>query len=222
MNVRLVSITSEAEKFIVYVARVSNPKNQDNPNIARLVRYLIEHKHWSPFEHSSATFEIETSRAIAAQLLRHRSFSFQEFSLRYEAASGYELFELRKQAQINRQSSTEVFDPPSGRQEGLDWTMENWRDIPMSEVIEKHLEESFTIYEQLMRLGVAKESARFILPLATTTKLYMTGNIRSWITYLLLRTQEDTQKEHRLIAEAIKQTLATELPITWEALGWRP
>jgi len=225
MKVRLISVTPEAEKLIIYIARVSNPANQDNPDIARLVRYLLDKKHWSPFEHATATFEIETSRAIAAQLLRHRSFSFQEFSLRYSAAEGWEPFELRKQAEKNRQSSTEVFDPAFMQKTDFYDSDGNvlwgYDEVSSSRIVENLLKYSFSVYNKLIELGVAKESARFILPLATTTRLYMTGNLRSWIHYIALRTDEHTQKEHREIAKAIKAIFVEQFPTISEALAWR-
>lgn len=199
MNVSLYAITSNPEQLVIKIARVSNPKNQDNPEIAKLVRYLLRHNHLSPFEHAFATFEIVTSRAIAAQLLRHRSFTFQEFSQRYSIAENIEPIELRAQATKNRQSSTKVIDNYSA-------------------IVDDVIHDSYTAYMRLLDLGIAKESARFVLPLATTTTLYMTGSLRSWITYLQLRTKEDVQKEHREIALAIQDILRGELPVIFTAL----
>jgi thymidylate synthase (FAD) len=212
MNVRLSSVTSDAEQFVIYVARVSNPENQNNPNIARLIRYLINNKHWSPFEHASMTVEIETSRAIAAQILRHRSFSFQEFSQRYSQAAEWEPVELRRQAESNRQSSTEIFNP----------VLDPGADIKYYalDMLRDSLYDAFNVYNKLLDMGVAKESARFVLPLATKTRLYMTGSIRSWIHYIALRTDEHTQKEHRDIANSIKALFVKQFPIISEALVW--
>lgn len=211
MQVKLEAITPNPEQFIIYVARVSNPENQNNPNIARLIRYLINNKHWSPFEHAVMTVEITTSRAIAAQILRHRSFSFQEFSQRYSTAETWEPVELREQADANRQSSTDVFDPTIFHD-----------DVPYdaSELIHNYLRQGFELYNLLLDYDVAKECARFVLPLATRTKLYMTGNLRSWIHYIALRTDEHTQKEHRDIANAIKTIFVEQCPTIGEALAW--
>lgn len=208
MQVQLVSITPEPEKFIAYVARVSNPNNQDNPDYAKLIKYLIKHKHFSPFEHSFATFEIKTSRAIAAQILRHRSFSFQEFSQRYSEVTDFEPIELRKQAEKNRQSSTDIFDPELEAYGG---------NVSASELIESALENLKWTYQELIKAGVAKESARFILPATTQTTLYMSGSCRSWLTYLNLRLADDVQKEHRLIAVEIAKILKEHYPTVAEA-----
>jgi thymidylate synthase (FAD) len=213
MQVRIVSITEPViegiltpEDFISYCARVSNPSNQINTQTApKLLKYLIDHKHWSPMEMVSMTFEIKTSRAIAAQILRHRSFSFQEFSQRYSNVSDFESFEIRKQAEKNRQSSTDLLD----------------LDEKDNEAIKQYLVAGAKIYENLLQKGAAKESARMILPQCTQTTLYMSGTVRSWIHYLDLRTQEDTQKEHREIAEAIKDTFINIFPNISEALNWK-
>ena len=226
MPVKLVSIThplleSEMtpEEFIVYIARVSNPSNQMNMETApRLINYLIKHKHWSPFEFVDLTVDITTRRSIAAQILRHKSFSFQEFSQRYSSATNIQEIELRKQAEKNRQSSAEQFDPvlfttPDG----------NYNDDTKraSECVSDFLEASMKLYSQLISAGVAREVARDILPLATETRLYIKGSIRSWIHYLELRTAEDTQKEHRDIANAVKNIFVQNFPNIAEALNWK-
>lgn len=211
MNVKLISITDpkvfssgNAEELIAYCARVSNPENQMNSETApRLLKFLIKHKHWSPFEMVDMCVEIKTSRAIAAQILRHRSFSFQEFSQRYSAATEIEPIELRKQADKNRQSSDEIIDEPV-----------------INNVVQYAINHAVQTYEKLINEGVAKEQARMVLPLATQSTLYMKGSIRSWIHYLDLRSEENTQKEHRDIANEIKKIFKKEFPIVAEALGW--
>ena len=211
MEVKLISITEpnilssgSAEELIAYCARVSNPSNQDNKQTApRLLKFLIKHKHWSPFEMVDMTVEIKTSRAIAAQILRHRSFSFQEFSQRYSQATDIEPIELRKQAESNRQSSEDVIDEPV-----------------INNVVKHSIDTALMTYEKLITQGVAKEQARMVLPLATQTTMYMKGSIRSWIHYIDLRTEQNTQKEHRLIAEECKNILIANLPTVAEALEW--
>jgi thymidylate synthase (FAD) len=211
MQVDLISSTQSfiegiisPEDLISYVARVSNPSNQLNTETAsRLLKYLIKHKHWSPFEQVSLTFQIVTSRAIAAQILRHRSFCFQEFSQRYSAASGFESFELRKQAEKNRQSSQDLFELSPQDLENL----------------KNHLIQGAKIYDELVEKGAAKECARMLLPLCTQTTLYMTGNLRSWLSYLNVRLEENTQLEHREIALAISKVIAEIFPNTTEALN---
>ena len=208
MNVSLVSITQpfsdldSAEDIITYCARVSNPENQKNVETApRLLKFLIKHGHWSPFEMVDMTVEIKTSRAIAAQILRHRSFSFQEFSQRYSEAQSLEKLELRKQADKNRQSSSEAFE-----------------DSQLHTKVREHLAKSLSLYKSLIRKGAAKESARMILPLTTETTMYMKGSARSWIHYIDLRTKQNTQKEHREIAEECKNIFKQNFPATSEAL----
>ncbi len=208
MNVSLVSITQpffnldSAEDIIAYCARVSNPENQKNVETApRLLKFLIKHGHWSPFEMVDMTVEIKTSRAIAAQILRHRSFSFQEFSQRYSEAQSLEKLELRKQADKNRQSSSEAF-----------------QDSQLHAKVREHLAKSLSLYKNLISKGAAKESARMILPLTTETTMYMKGSARSWIHYIDLRTKENTQKEHREIAEECKNIFKHNFPTTSEAL----
>lgn len=213
--VKLISVTKPlvegiqtAEELISYCARVSNPDNQMSVETApRLLKYLIKHKHWSPFEMVSATFEINTSRAIAAQILRHRSFSFQEFSQRYSTATGFEKFELRKQGKTNRQVGDKLLD--FGDYVGL---VEEIGNVQLS--CEK-------LYKKMIDMGVARECARMILPLSTSTKLYMSGTIRSWIHYIELRTSKDTQTDHREIADKIQDIFIKEFPVISEALEWK-
>ena len=204
---RLVSITPDAEKQIVYMARVSNPSNQNNLETApRLIKYLIKHKHWSPFEMASMQVEIETTRAIAAQILRHRSFSFQEFSQRYSSVDQLGtvgLPHLRSQDLKNKQASHDDLDPKKV-------------DL-MSKQIQQLYHSTFDYYEYLLSQGVAKECARSILPLGTPTRLYMSGNIRSWIHYIQIRASVETQLEHRLIAESVKDVFEQQLPNVYEA-----
>ncbi len=212
MKVRLVSYTvpmmmevpeiRTPEDLMVYCARVSNPSNQANVETGeRLLRYCMEHGHWSVFEQASMTVEIQTSRAIAAQLLRHRSFSFQEFSQRYAEAAGIERVELRKQAHSNRQSSTEEIDDPG-----------------LSSGVQVFNIQAQQFYDELINAGVARECARMVLPLATKTTLYMTGTCRSWIHYLQQRLSEHAQKEHRLVAEEILRYFRFVFPIVGELL----
>lgn len=209
MSVKLVSISrpvvdgiQTAEDLMVYCARVSNPSNQLNTATgSKLLAYCIKHGHWSVFETASMTVEITTSRAIAAQILRHRSFSFQEFSQRYSEAPGIEDVELRKQADKNRQSSTEATEGPYSQL-----------------ILEQALSASRRAYQELLSAGVARECARMVLPLATTTTLYMTGSVRSWIHYLAQRLDQHTQKEHRLIAEQVQTIFAAQFPVVSQAL----
>lgn len=221
--VKLVSVTHPVlsdlsgftpEELIVYIARVSNPSNQLNKDTAsRLIAYLIKHKHWSPFEFVDMTVEITTRRSIAAQILRHWSFSFQEFSQRYSSATNIQSIELRKQADKNRQSSADVFDPTIYRSD-VDGDTK-----PASEVVSEFLESSMRLYSELIDAGVAREVARDILPLATETTMYMKGSVRDWIHYLELRTSEDTQKEHRDIANAIMELFKENFPNIYNALN---
>ena len=204
---QLVSITPDAEKQIVYMARVSNPSNQNNMETApRLIKYLIKHKHWSPFEMASMQVEIETTRAVAAQVLRHRSFSFQEFSQRYSSVDQLGtvgLPHLRSQDLKNKQASHDDLDPAKV-------------DL-MNKQIQQLYHSTFDYYEYLLSQGVAKECARSILPLGTPTRLYMSGSIRSWIHYIQIRAGIETQLEHRLIAEAVKDIFEQQLPSVYEA-----
>lgn len=211
MQVKIVSLTHpcglfakshQPEDLIAYCARVSNPENQKNTETApRLLKFLIKHKHWSPFEMVDMAVEIKTSRAIAAQILRHRSFSFQEFSQRYSEAQALEGLELRVQAESNRQSSCELFQG-SG----------------LLAKVREHTAKSVSLYNELIKAGVAKESARMILPLTTETTMYMKGSIRSWIHYIDLRTEDNTQKEHRQIANECKKVFIENFPNVSEAL----
>ena len=208
-NVSLVSVTPDAEKLMAYIARVSNPSNQENDKFAGLLKYCIKHQHWSVFEQSSMTLEIETTRAIAAQILRHRSFTFQEFSQRYASTSELkeiELPELRRQDLKNRQNSTDDLDPD-------DVEKLNRQMVTL-------FSSATNLYHQMLELGVAKECARMVLPLCTPTKIYMTGSCRSWIHYINLRSAHGTQKEHMIIAEACRDVFIETFPIVSEALGW--
>lgn len=218
MQVKLISITASlvenlslsAEELIVYIARVSNPSNQLNSETSdKLISYLIKHKHWSPFEMVDMTVEIITSRGIAQQILRHRSFSFQEFSQRYAEVTDFEPIQLRKQADKNRQSSEEVFNPvlDNGYMAG-----------DADKVIQEHLENCEILYKDLLAKGVAKESARFVLPITTQTKLYMKGSIRSWIHYLQIRADAHTQLEHQQIALLIQDIFKAGFPHISKAL----
>ena len=210
MKITKVSVTPDAEKLIGYIARVSNPKNQDNPEVAGLLKYCIKHGHWSIFEQASMTVEIETTRGIAAQILRHRSFTFQEFSQRYAdtnlLADEIPMFDLRHQDTKNRQNSTD--DVPYNKKKDLEYK------------IAEHFVEAMDLYNELLGNGIAKECARFVLPLATPTRLYMTGSIRSWIHYIDLRSAHGTQKEHMDIVEECRNIFKEEFPIISEALQW--
>lgn len=193
------------EELIVYIARVSNPLNQTNMETApKLINYLIKHKHWSPFEFVDMTVEIVTRRSIAAQILRHKSFSFQEFSQRYSNATEIHSIQLRKQGKTNRQSSEEIIE---------NYTLER--------EVEQHFENSKMLYDKLIRQGVSRETARDVLPLSTETTMYMKGSVRSWIHYLELRCSPDTQKEHRQIADEIKSIFVNQFPNISEALEWK-
>ena len=212
MEVKLKTITPDAEVNIVEIARVSSTRTDKSEKPEGLINYLIKHKHWSPFEHSHMTVEIVTSRGIGTQLLRHRSFTFQEFSQRYAEVTEIEPIELRKQADKNRQSSEEVFDPIIPGMDGKGYLA--------SEVIGYLTDGVMEIYNQLIDAGVAKECARFILPLATQTTIYMTGSIRSWVHFLQIRDDVHTQKETILIAKEIKKIFIEQLPIISKALGY--
>ena len=209
MKVTRIQSTPDAEKTMAYIARVSNPSNQDNEKFAGLLKYCIKHNHWSVFEQSSMTLEIETTRAIAAQILRHRSFTFQEFSQRYAQTTSLgdiELPELRRQDAKNRQNSTDDLDPF------------------VTQKLQMQMQTLFgsasALYNQMLEEGVAKECARMVLPLATPTRIYMTGSCRSWIHYINLRSAHGTQKEHMQIAEACREVFNVEYPTVAEALGW--
>jgi len=208
-DINLISVTPDAEQHMAYVARVSNPKNQDNDKFAGLLKYCIKHGHWSVFEQAYMTIEINTTRGIAAQILRHRSFTYQEFSQRYADSNllgDIELPELRRQDDKNRQNSIDDLDP---------------------EMVEKFnrqmntlFSSAFGLYNQMLEAGVAKECARFVLPLATPTRIYMTGSCRSWIHYINLRSAHGTQKEHMVIAEACRKVFTEQFPSVSEALEW--
>ena len=210
MTVKLVSVTPDAEQTMAYVARVSNPANQDNDNYAGLLRYCIKHNHWSVFEQSFMTLEIETTRAIAAQILRHRSFTFQEFSQRYADSSllskAIPLPELRRQDTKNRQNSIDDLD-----QETIDL---------LTRQMDTLFSSSMALYQQMLDRGVAKECARNVLPLCTPTRIYMSGSCRSWIHYINLRSANGTQKEHMVVAEACKKVFVEQFPTVAEALEW--
>ena len=216
MKVNLLNVTPNAEEHIVEVARVSSSRKDKKSKPEGLLRYLVQHKHWSPFEHGHATFEIETSKAIGIQLIRHRSFSFQEFSQRYQDVNHmgdmFEPIELRAQCEDNRQSSTEVIDPK--------FDIMGVVSYPASEAVERHFESCQTLYNRLLEAGVAREQARMILPLATTTKIHMTGSIRSWIHFLELRDDEHAQKEIQLVAQEIKKHFKEQFPIISGALKY--
>ena len=210
MSVKLISITPDAEKTMAYIARVSNPDNQDNPQIEKLLAYCLKHGHFSVFEQAHITMEIETTRDIAAQILRHRSFTFQEFSQRYAAVTDVaELPELRLQDHKNRQNSIEVSDKD---------TMIMISEFNMR--IMDHFIKGKALYDEMLEAGIAKECARKILPLNTETKIYMTGNVRQWLHYIQLRSGNGTQKEHMQIALDAKEVFIKELPIVAKALGW--
>ena len=210
MNVRLISVTPDAEKTMGYVARVSNPANQENPNVAGLLKDCIKHNHWSVFEQSFMTLEIETTRAIAAQILRHRSFTYQEFSQRYADSSmlsnDLPLFDLRRQDTKNRQNSIDDIDPFVKQEFEIK--------------IRKHFDEAMKIYKEMLDAGIAKECARGVLPLNTPTRIYISGSCRSWMHYITLRSANGTQKEHMDIANACKQIFVEQFPVCAEALEW--
>ena len=208
-SLELISITPDAEKTMAYIARVSNPKNQNNDDFSKLLSYCIKNEHWSVFEQSFMTIQIETNRGIAAQILRHRSFTFQEFSQRYAASSQLgkiPIPELRRQDLKNRQNS--ISDLP----EEIKKKYEN--------KIQDLFDKTSRIYQEMLEEGIAKECARFILPLATPTRIYMTGSCRSWIHYIKLRSAHGTQEEHKLIAIECKEIFREKFPIVSKALNW--
>jgi thymidylate synthase (FAD) len=208
--VKLISITPEAEQTMAYCARVSNPSNQNNDDYAKLLKYCILHKHWSIFEQAFMTIEITTTRGLAAQILRHRSFTFQEFSQRYAdttlLSEDIPLFELRRQDIKNRQNS--IDDIP-------DEIKVKWNTK-----IREHFGKGKAIYDGMIADGIAKECARFVLPLATPTRLYMSGTIRSFIHWIELRSAHGTQKEHIEIVNQAKNIFSYQLPVVAQALGW--
>ena len=203
-DAKLVWITPNAEQLIGKIARVSNPANEDNPNVVGLLKYLIKHKHWSPFEMASMCLEIETTRAIAPQILRHRSFSFQEFSQRYAVSTEFELPHLRRQDVVNRQNSIDDIPQAVNENFGSD--------------IAHHMIEGVKLYQRMLDAGVAKECARAVLPLNTTTRLYMSGTIRSWLHYIDLRSWHGTQWEHTQIALNALDIIKAELPTIADAM----
>jgi thymidylate synthase (FAD) len=215
MKVTLLNVTPNAEDHIVEVARVSSSRKNKKDKPEGLLSYLVRHKHWSPFEHGHATFEIETSKAIGIQLIRHRSFSFQEFSQRYQDVNHldtiFEPIELRSQCEDNRQSSVEVIDPKIPVEGG---------SLLASDMINTFLGSAYKLYNQLLEAGVAREQARMVLPLATTTKIHMTGSIRSWIHFLELRDDEHAQKEIQMVAKEIKKHFVKQFPIISKALEY--
>ena len=210
MTVKLVSVTPDAEKTMAYVARVSNPANQENDNYAGLLRYCIKHQHWSVFEQAFMTLEIETNRGIAAQILRHRSFTYQEFSQRYADSSLISDYipvpDLRRQDTKNRQNSIDDIG--------------EYEKLQLKGKIQEHFAEGMRLYKELLSHGVAKECARFVLPLATPTRIYMSGSVRSWAHYISLRSANGTQKEHMDIANECKKVFTEQFPTVAEALEW--
>lgn len=211
MNVQLISATPDAEKLMAYCAKVSNPKGQSNENYSGLLAYCIKYEHWSIFEQAFMTLELNTSRGIAAQVLRHRSFTFQEFSQRYAdttlLADDIPLFELRSQDHKNRQNSINDVD--------------NEIKVKWNTQIREHFAKAKAIYDGMIADGIAKECARFVLPLNTPTRLYMSGSIRSFIHWIKLRSSNGTQKEHMRLAEEAKEIFIQQFPIVSEALGWK-
>ena len=211
-KVCLISVTPDAEKTIGYIARVSNPANQENPKVAGLLKYCIKHGHWSVFEQAMMTLEIHTTRAISPQILRHRSFTYQEFSQRYADSSllseTVPLPELRSQDDKNRQNSIDDVDP--------------WKKQKFEILMQQHFKQGMDLYQQMLEEGIAKECARNVLPLAVPTKMYMTGNLRNWIHYIELRSANGTQKEHQEIALLAKKHFVCQFPTISEALGWCP
>ena len=209
-QIKLVSVTPDAEKTMGYVARVSNPNNQDNPKVAGLLSYCIKHGHWSVFEQAHMTIEINTTRGLAAQILRHRSFTYQEFSQRYADVSYLRehipLPELRSQDTKNRQNSIDDVDP---------LVVDRF-----NKEMRKHFDAGIDLYKSMLHAGIAKECARFVLPLATPTRLYMTGSVRSWIHYIDLRSAHGTQKEHMDLVKNVRSIFIEQFPIVSQALDW--
>ena len=210
MEVKLVTVTPDAEKTMGYVARVSNPANQNNPNVAGLLKYCIKHGHWSVFEQAHMTLEINTTRGIAAQILRHRSFTYQEFSQRYAdtnlLSDEIPVPDLRSQDLKNRQNSVDDISPET-------------KSVLQGQIA-RHFTESLDLYNELLRQGIAKECARFVLPLAVPTRIFMTGSVRSWIHYIDLRSANGTQKEHMDIALGAKKIFCEQFPAVAEAMEW--
>jgi len=210
-EVKFISVTPDAEKTMAYVARVSNPKNQDNDKFAGLLKYCIQHGHWSVFEQAHMTVEINTTRGLAAQILRHRSFTYQEFSQRYADSSllgdSIPLPELRRQDLKNRQNSTDDLDALVVQD--------------FNSKMQRHFVDGMKLYKEMLDAGVAKECARFVLPLATPTRLYMTGSVRSWVHYIELRSAHGTQKEHMNLVENVRSIFTEQFPTVAEALNWQ-
>ena len=208
VHVKLIHSTPDGDNLVAYMARVSNPNNQDNTETSgRLIKYLITHKHWSPFEMVNMCVEINTTRSIAAQILRHRSFSFQEFSQRYaKVTQPIGVPDLRKQDKKNRQNSTDDLNA---------FTLQHYQHR-----LQQHFAQATHIYESMLDAGVAKECAREVLPLCTPTKMYMNGTLRSWIHYCELRCANGTQKEHKDVADECKNLIMEQFPLVSEALGW--
>ena len=209
-SVKLMTVTPKAEEAMAYIARVSNPNNQENPKISGLLKYCIEHGHWSVFEQAHMTLEINTTRGLAAQILRHRSFTYQEFSQRYAATNllteEIAVPELRRQDTKNRQNSIDDLDPEMV--------------IAFQQRIRMLFAEAQELYDDMLGADIAKECARFVLPLAVPTRIYMTGSVRSWIHYIQLRSANGTQKEHMEIAEMCKEIFSTQFPTVANALEW--
>jgi len=209
-QIKLISVTPDAEKTIAYVARVSNPQNQENEKFAGLLKYCIKHGHWSVFEQAFMTVEINTTRGLAAQILRHRSFTYQEFSQRYQDVSHIRedipLPELRSQDEKNRQNSIDDVDPSIVQK--------------FNGKMRRHFDASIDLYKEMLHDGIAKECARFVLPLATPTRLYMTGSVRSWIHYINLRSANGTQKEHMDLVENVRKVFIEQFPVVSQALDW--
>jgi len=203
-NVKLIHSTSNGEDLIAYMARVSNPNNQNNPSYSKLIKYLIDHKHWSPFEMVNMCVKIETTRSVAAQILRHRSFSFQEFSQRYAVAERAQPTDIRRQDKNNRQNSIDDVDP---------YTVQDFQ-VKQSLLFDM----SYKLYDEMLQAGIAKECARDVLPLATPTRMYMNGTLRSWLHYCDLRCGNGTQKEHKDIADQCKLLVKEAYPVVYDAM----
>jgi thymidylate synthase (FAD) len=209
-NVKLISVTPDAEKHMAYCARVSNPNNQENEKFSGLLKYCVKHQHWSIFEQAYMTLELNTTRGIAAQVLRHRSFTYQEFSQRYADSSllaeKIPLPELRRQDTKNRQNSIDDIDPFTNQKFEM--------------LMQQHFTQAMDLYQKMLDVGIAKECARFVLPLACPTKIYMTGSVRSWIHYIDLRSANGTQKEHMNLALGAKRIFCEQFPAVAEAMEW--
>ena len=208
--IKLISVTPDAEKHMAYCARVSNPNNQENEKFSGLLKYCVKHQHWSIFEQAYMTLEINTTRGVAAQVLRHRSFTYQEFSQRYADSSllgeKIPLPQLRRQDEKNRQNSIDDVDP---------FMVQKYEML-----MQQHFKDGMDLYKKMLDDGIAKECARFVLPLATPTRIYMTGSVRSWIHYIDLRSANGTQKEHMDIALGAKKIFIEQFPSVAEALEW--